>query len=29
MIHPLDPGVLPVIGDRAAPDSAVGGWEAA
>jgi hypothetical protein len=29
MIHPLDPGVLPAIGDRVAPDSAVGGWEAA
>jgi hypothetical protein len=28
-IYPLDPGVLPAIGDRAAPDSAVGGWEAA
>jgi hypothetical protein len=29
VIHPLDPGVLPALGEPPAPDSPVGGWEAA
>jgi hypothetical protein len=29
LIHPLDQDVLPVIGEKSAPDSPIGGWEAA